>query len=128
MKAAHRNANELRHRAIDAITETEPPRTEVIQSAPTEGAFAANPGSRLAYDAVAFFERANLLAHRRDLTAEFMPHDDRVVHLPGVRRVPLVQIAPANANSPHSQQHLRIADLRLRLLLELYPVRLWLDI
>ena len=119
MQAARGDPDVLRHRAIQAVAEPEPGRTEVVPARAALHAFAADLRRGLADDAIAFTKPAHGPARLRDGSAELVAEHHRNVDAPGMRVVRLMHVGAAHRHRPDRQQHIVIANVRNRNLTKL---------
>ena len=101
MQAARRHSDKGRHRAIDAVSETEPLRVQVIESLPDERRVGRQHRGGFAHHAVTLFEAGYAVAGLGNVTSEFMTEDDGVIDRPTLLAGVLMEIAAADAHGLH---------------------------
>ena len=113
VKAAGRNLDERRHRAVDSVPKPESSRLEVVKALADQRRIAREHRRGFAHHAVSLAE-----SRRRDCPSsattpgKFVAKNHGIIHAPAVFAVILMQIASANSNGLYSQQDIFLADLR----------------
>ena len=101
MQTTRRHPDKRSHRPIDAVTETEPLRIQVIESLADERRVRRQQGGGFAHHPVPLFEAAYTVAGLSNVTSEFMPQDDGIIDRPTLLAGVLMQVAAANADGLH---------------------------
>ena len=124
MKAARWNTDIGRHRAIDSIAETEPPRVQIVNSLTDKCRIRRYHRGCFAHHAVTFLEAEHAPAKSGNRTCELVTEDYWIIHFPALVSCVLMQIASADSYCMNTQQNVFISDLRKGKLPKLYRVGL----
>ena len=123
MKTPGGHSDVRRHRAVDAVAESPPVRTQVVSAGAAQDALAADFGSGLADDAVAFVKMPDAASGPGDGPGELMTEHDGHVDRPRMRVVGLVHVGAAHRDGADAEQHVGVADVRNRDLAQLHRHR-----
>ena len=115
MEAARGNRDELRHAAVEVVSEAQALRTEVVFAYAAVGAAAADARRGFRNHAVPLAESARPRAHAGNDAGKFVTQNDGHAHWPTVRVVVLVNLAAADADRARREEYFVIGEGARRL-------------
>ena len=110
MQASFRNLDEFCHGAIYPIPESQSAGIEIIESPPSKGRIFINDGRRFTYYPVTFFKISHSTANLSDCAAKFVPQYNRIIDLPAMGTMPLMEITPTHAGCTNFQKNVLLSN------------------
>src|ERR1017187_4106379 len=124
VQAARRHSDKGRHCPIDAVSETEPLRIQVVKSLTNKRRVGRQQRGSFAHHAVTLFKAVYAVAGLGNVTSEFMPEDDGVIDRPTLLAGVLMEIAAADAHGLHLKENVFFTNFWNREFAKLDRVRI----